>query len=88
MVLLCGGLDQFDFGKRETRVIAWGVAAGPDQRARVHICYVTWRKADLVQAMRFKLVVQLLLGESHHLAVYYSLAGIDRFIGDLFVVQS
>ena len=86
MVFLLGGLDRFDFGKRERRVVAWGIAAGPDQRARVHI-QVTWQKADLIQAMIFELVVQLLLGESHRLAVYYSLAGIDQFIGDLFVDQ-
>jgi hypothetical protein len=33
------------------------------------------------------LVVQLLLSKSHCLAVYDSLAGIDRFVGDLFTVQ-
>jgi hypothetical protein len=36
----------------------------------------------------FELVVELLLDKSHHLAVYYALAGIDRFVRDLFVVQS
>ena len=61
------------FGERERRVIAWGVTAGPDQRARVHI-RVNRQKADLIQAMRLKLVVQLLLGESHCLAIYDSLA--------------
>ena len=86
-VLLLGGLDRFDFGERERGVIAWGVAASPGQIPRVHICYVTWQKTDFVQTMRFKLVVQLLLSKSHCLAVYDSLAGIDRFVGDLFTVQ-
>jgi hypothetical protein len=36
----------------------------------------------------FELVVELLLGKSHRLAVYYALAGIDQFVGDLFIVQS
>ena len=86
-VLLLGGLDRFDFGERERGVIAWGVAASPDQGSRVYIRYVTWRKTDFVQTMRFELVVQLLLSESHCLAVYDSLAGIDRFFGDLFTVH-
>jgi hypothetical protein len=85
---LFGGSDRFDFGKRERGVIAWGVTASPDQGSRVHIRYVTWQKTDFVQTMRFELVVQLLLCESHCLAVYDSLAGIDRFVGDLFIVQS
>ncbi len=89
VILLLGGSDWFDFGKREWRVIAWGVIpAGPDQRAGIHIGYAFWRKADLIQAMRFELVVELLLGESHRLFVYYSLAGINQFVRDIFVVQS
>jgi len=87
-VLLLGGSDRFDFGKRERGVIAWGVAASPDQGSRIHIHYVTWRKTDFVQTMRIELVVQLLLSKSHCLAgVYDSLAGIDLFVGDLFIVQ-
>ena len=86
-VLLLGGSDRFDFGKRERGVIAWGVAASPDQESRIYIRYVTWRKTDFVQTMRFQLVVQLLLSESHRLAVYYSLEGINQFVGDLFVVS-
>ena len=86
-VLLLGGSDRFDFGKREWGVIAWDVAASPDQGSRVYIRYVTWQKTDFVQTMRFELVVQLLLSKSHCLAVYDSFAGIDRFVGDLFVVQ-
>ena len=86
-VLLLGGLDRFNFGKRERGVIAWDVSARPDQGSRVHIRYVTWRKTGFVQTMRFELVVQFLLSESHCLAVYDSLAGIDWLVGDLFVVQ-
>ena len=37
--------------------------------------------------MRFELVVEFMLGESHCLAVYYSLERIDWFIWNLFVVQ-
>ena len=87
-VLLLGSSDRFDFGERERGVIAWGVAASPGQGSRVHIRYVTWQKTDFVQTLRFESVVQLLLCESHCLAVYDSLAGIDRFVGDLFIVQS
>ena len=87
MVFLPGGSDRFDFGERERGVIAWGVAASPGQGSRVHIRYVTWQKTDFVQTMRFELVVQLSLSKSHCLAVYDSLAGIDRFVGDLFTVQ-
>ena len=86
-VLLLGGSDRFDFGERERGVIAWGVAASPGQGSRVHIRYVTWQKTDFVQTMRFELIVQLSLSKSHCLAVYDSLAGIDRFVGDLFTVQ-
>ena len=85
---LLGGSDWFDFGKKEWRVIAWGVAAGPDQRAGIHIGYACWQKADLIQAIRFELVVELLLGESHCLVVYYLLAGINWFVMNIFVVQS
>ncbi len=87
-VLLLGDSDRFDFGERERGVVAWGVAASPDQGSRVHIRYVTRQKTDFIQTMRFELVVQLLLSKSHCLAVYDSLAGIDRFVGDLLVVQS
>ncbi len=40
--------------------------------------------------MGFKLVVELLFlfNESHHFAVNYAFEGIDRFVGDLVVVQS
>jgi hypothetical protein len=87
VVFLPGGSDRFDFGERERGVIAWGVAASPGQGSRVHIRYVTWQKTDFVQTMRFELIVQLSLSKSHCLAVYDSLAGIDRFVGDLFTVQ-
>ena len=40
-VLLLGGSDRFDFGKRERGVIAWGVAASPDQGSRVYVGYKT-----------------------------------------------
>ena len=86
-ILLLGSSNRFNFGKRERGVIAWGVAARPDQGSRVYIRYVTWQKTDFVQTMRFELVVQLLLSESHSLAVYDSFAGINRFVGDLFIVQ-
>ena len=86
-VLLLGSSDRFDFGERERGVIAWGVATNPGQNSPVHIRNVTWQKTDFIQTMRLELVVQLLLSESHCLAVYDSLAGIDRFVGDLFTVQ-
>ncbi len=34
-----------------------------------------------VQAVSLELIVELLLSKSHRLAVYYALAGIDRFVG-------
>ena len=86
-VLLLRGSDWVDVGERERGVIAWGVATSPYQGSRVYIRYVTWQKTDFVQTMRFELVVQLLLSESHCLAVYDSLAGINWFVGYFFVVQ-
>ncbi len=77
--ILLSGLDWFDFCEGERGVIAWGVAAGPKKRAQVHVHYASRQKADFVQAVTFELVVELLLGKSHRLAVYNALAGIDRF---------
>ncbi len=49
---------------------------------------VSWQETDFIQTMSFELVVELLLGKGHRLAVYDALAGIDQFVGDLFAVQS
>jgi hypothetical protein len=65
-------------------VIAWGVAAGPKQISRVNICRVSLQKADLVQAVRFELSVELLLSESYRLAFYNALEGVDLFIQVVF----
>jgi hypothetical protein len=46
------------------------------------------KKTDLVQAMGFELDIELLFGESHRLAVNDAFEGINRFVGDLVVVQS
>ena len=72
-VLLLVGLEWFDFSKGKGGVIAWGVVAGPEHISRINIRHVSLRKADLVQAVRFKLGVELLLRQSNRLAVYNAL---------------
>ncbi len=59
----------------ERGIIVWGVATGPNQCAKVHVCCVSCQKSDFGHSMVFKLKVEFLFGKGDCFAVDKAFAG-------------
>ncbi len=76
----------FCFQEGERGIITWGVAAGPKQGAKVHVCCVSCWKADFSYSVVFKLKVEFLFRKGDCFAVGKAFAGFWEINWNCFIV--